>query len=172
MLLIMYLGGGVKVKKVIIGILISAVFYILFYLAMTSHERAKSINDSSVKTYKVNIKNEFSWINNLKVYHRFGRVFFEFNLNYGKSLDEYKSVVKKTREFVIEEGVSNLITKGYVQQQTIRVEFKTINNIYSFECPYQILDEDINENLDKSVSNNYKIWDIFLNDDFIAKIEL
>lgn len=159
-------------KKVIIAILIPAVFYILFYLAMTSHERPKPINDSSVKTYKANIKNKFPWINNLKVYHRFGRVFFEFNLNYGKSLEEYKSVVKKTREFVLEEGAGNLVTKGSVQQQTIRVEFREVNNTYSFECPYQIPGERTAEDPDKSVLNNYKIWNIFLNNDFIAKIEL
>ena len=70
---------------VVIVILIPIIFKTWFVIAMDSAGRAKPINISSVKTYKTHIKKEFSDINYISFYHRFGRINFDFTA-YRKSI--------------------------------------------------------------------------------------
>jgi hypothetical protein len=150
---------------VVIVILIPIIFKLWFGIGMISASRAKSINTSAVRTYKTDIKKEFSDINYISIYHRFGRINFDFIAYRNISLDQCKKIVMKTKELIEKEGVVSLLPKGYSEQEVIKVEFNTKGNIYTFESPYWIPTEDTTDNPNNTVKNNYKVWYMKVNYD-------
>jgi hypothetical protein len=150
---------------VVIVILIPIIFKIWFVIGMSSAGRAKPINTSAVKTYKTDIKKEFSDINYISVYHRFGRINFDFIAYRNISLDQCKKIVMKTKELIEKEGVVSLLPKGYSEQRVIKVEFNTKGNIYTFESPYWIPTEDYTDNPNNTIKNNYKVWYMKVNNE-------
>jgi hypothetical protein len=148
---------------IVIVILVPNIFKLWFGITMSSANREKPQNTSSVRTYKTDIKKEFSDINYISIYHGFGRLNFDFTAYRSISLDQCKEIVMKTKEFIEKEGVVSLLPKGYSEQEVIKVEFNTKGNIYTFESPYWIPTEDTTDNSNNIVKNNYKVWYMKIN---------
>jgi hypothetical protein len=153
------------ITLVVIVILIPIIFKLWFAIGMISACSAKPINTNSVRTYKADIKKEFSDINYISIYHRFGRINFDFTAYRSISLDQCKKIAMKTKEFIEKEGVVNLLPKGYGEQEVIKVEFNTKGNIYTFESPYWKPTEDTTDNPNNTVKNNYKVWYMRVNNE-------
>jgi hypothetical protein len=159
-----------KIVKLIIGIvafivLIQIGFYVWFAIGMKNANSAKTINTSSSDEYKMNIKKEFSKINNIDIYYQQGNVYFNFIINSEMSLEECKEVVRETKITVQEEDILKLLPKGYTGQETITINFDNAKGIYSFKCPYWLPTEDNSQN------KEYKIWYMTINDEPKIQVE-
>ena len=184
MLMILYIYklyyGGNKLKitiNTIIGIIILTIlicigFYIWFSVGMRSTNSVKPIETSYINIYKDDIKKEISEITEVSVYYQQGRICFDFTADSSMTLDKCKSVVKKTKEFIETEGVTHLLPKGFGVQDTIKIEFDTLKNIYSFESPYFIPTKDTYDNPNNSEENNYNVWYLSVNNEQAIQIEL
>lgn len=139
---------------------IPIIFYLWFSIGMYTNNSAKTINTDWVKKYKTTMKNDFIGVSDIKVYYQFGRVHFDFNVDTKMSLDEYNQVVKKTKDLVVKETLSKL----YGDQLTLSVKFDSKKDIYVYESPYWVPTEDVTDNPNKMIENNYKVWYLQIND--------
>ena len=127
---------------------------------MTSSSSEKAINTDWVKRYKTTIKADFININDIKVYYRFGRVHFDFTVNPEMLEDEYDQVVKKTKDSVVKETISKL----YGDQMSLSIKFDSKKDIYVYESSYWVPTEDITDNPNLMIENNFKVWYLKIND--------
>ena len=161
-----------KPYLIIYGILIfiisiPIILYLLFTIGTVYSSSAKAIDTDWVKQYKTNMKTDFISIRDIKIYDQFGRVHFDFTVDPKMSVDEYNQVVKKTKDLVLKETISKL----YGDQLTLRVKFDSKKDIYVYESPYWVPTEDVTDNPNKMIENNYKVWYLQINDKPGIKIQ-
>ena len=145
---------------------IPVVFLFLFAIGTISTNSAKSIHLDWVKNYESTIKNQFSQIEESKIYYQQGSVHFDFTINSKMSLDECKQVIKITKSFFEKEIASGMsLAGGYADQVSISIKFESNKNIYVFRSPYWI---PYTNNL---VKNDYKEWYLKINDEAEIKIQ-
>lgn len=161
-----------KTHLIIYGVLIFIVsipiiFHLLFAIGMISSSSAKTINTDWVKQYKTTIKADFINISDIKIYYQFGRVYFDFTVNPKMSKDEYNEIVKKTKDLVVKETISKL----YKDQTNLIVKFDSKKDIYIYESPYWFPTEDVTDNPNETVENNYKVWYLQINDKAEIKMQ-
>lgn len=150
-----------KTFFIISGILIFIVsipiiFYLLFTIGTIHSSGASSINTPWVQQHKSTIKNDFSYIKNIKVYNQYGRVHFDCTVNGNVQLEDYKQVIQKTKEFIEKETIAKI----YADEVSIIVNFISNKNIYEFDCPYRIVNKN---NCKENVLNNYELWYLSIN---------
>lgn len=161
-----------KIVKVIIGIIVFITLILIgfcawFAMGMINADSAKTIKTSSSDEYKINVKKEFSKIENIDIYYQQGKVYFNFEINSEMPLEECKEVVKKTIIILEEEGILKLLPKGHTGQETIIINFDNRKDLYSFKCPYWLPTDD---NTNKQ-NKNYKIWYMVINDEPKIQVE-
>jgi hypothetical protein len=152
---------------VIFIVLIPIVFHLWFAIGMIYNNRQKTIDTDWVKQYKTTIKTDSANISDIKVYYQHGRVHFDFSVNPKMSVDEYNSLVKKTKDLVIEETIS----KVYDDQTNLSIKFDSGNDTYVYESPYWIPTEDVTDNPNETIENNYKIWYLQINKNTEIKMQ-
>lgn len=147
--------------------LIPVIFYLWFAAGMISSSSAKTIKTDWVKQYKNAMKTDFIKISDIKVYYQFGRVHFDFTVDPKMSVDEYNEIVKKTKDLVVEGTISKLLR----DLMTLIVKFDSIKDIYFYESPYWVHNQDITDNVNRTIENNYKVWYLKINDKLEKIIE-
>jgi hypothetical protein len=152
-------------------ILVLLIFNLSFIIGTITSNQPKKLDTNSLKTYRAEIEKQYADISNINIYHRFGRIFFEFETNSSMTLEEYKNIVRKTKDFIQREGVTSLLPKGYGEQQSLVIEFKTKESKYSFNSSYWIPTPDTTDNANISEKNNYKVWYLNINDESESKVE-
>jgi serine protease inhibitor len=139
---------------------IPVIFYLWFAAGMISSSSAKTIKTDWVKQYKYAMKTDYINISDIKVYYQFGRVHFDFTVNPKMSVDEYNEIVKKTKDLVVEDTISKLLR----DQMTLIVKFDSMKDIYLYESPYWVHNQDITDTVNRTIENNYKEWYLHIND--------
>lgn len=146
---------------------IPIVFHLWFSIGMIYNNRQKTIDTDWVKQYKTTIKTDSTNIRDIKVYYQHGRVHFDFSVSPKMSVDEYNSLVKKTKDLVIKETIS----KVYDDQTNLSIKFDSGKEIYVYESPYWVPTEDVTDNQNESIENNYKIWYLQINENTEIKMQ-
>ena len=157
------------IRGVIIFIVsIPIVFHLWFSIGMIYSNRQKTIDTDWVKQYKTTIKTNYTNIKDIKVYYQHGRVHFDFAVSPDMSVNEYNSLVKKTKDLVIKETIS----KVYDDQTNLSIKFDSGKEIYVYQSPYWVPTEDVTDNPNESIENNYKIWYLQINENSEIKMQL
>lgn len=163
----------VKIFIVIIALVgvILTVFYGCFAIGMIHTNSAQPITTRYSKEYKTDLRKSFPGIQDINIFYKQGRIYFNFAVNSEMSLEECKQVVRKTRDVLQDKIIMGFFPKGHGMQNSIMIKFDNKKDMYSFYCPYFIPAEDVNHNSNNSIANNYKVWFMSINNHPSIQIE-
>lgn len=146
----------------------------LIYLGGTlysSVDAKKSINSQWTREYLNSAKADFSYLKSGEIYWKQGKTYFYFKFDEKGSLEDWKKVVRFTRDFIIKKVASKaLIDEDYDKQMNIMIEFHSNMESYSFYCPYYI--ENTSEDSAISIENNYMFWYLSINNGAETEIKI
>jgi hypothetical protein len=149
---------GVLTTIVVITVAIAIGFYVWFAEGMRRANSAKPIITNYSEEYKANFKKDYPYIQDIDIYYKQGRIYFDFIISPQVSLDECKQVIKKTKDILQDNNINESLLKGYRAQNSIQMRFHNMEYTYSFSCPYYIPTPDNTDNPNATITNNYKVW--------------